>query len=334
MSKQSDWFEGLSGVSDRQAEETSTPSPAPAAKPALMRRNILASREDSVSRLMDGSTKQVVERQIDPEEIVVWSGNPRDQDLLEKDDFLDLIESIQAHGQLEPGLARRIAGTKNLELVTGSRRLAAVRWLKANGYPDIKYLVQIRDVSNEEAFRRADEENRTRSDVSPIERARSYAYAIEDLYNGDLTTLATKLGISKGFASKHLKVAAIPEEIWRAVPRIKEVSLIAAYTLAQKLDDPNMAKLIKANAKAIAADIEAGAQFATDAALKKLTEVSTPSSKPEKFEVLSKTKRPMLNVQSATKGGMTMKLHSNSGASEEELIEGFRGALRHHGMLN
>ena len=41
-----------------------------------------------------------------------------------------------------------------------------------------------------------------------------------------------------------------------------------------------------------------------------------------------------LEVKTATKGGLMLKIHSNSGAGEEEIVQGVREIMKEHGMLN
>ena len=38
----------------------------------------------------------------------------------------------------------------------------AITWLRANNYPDFRYLIEVRDLTDEQAFRLSDIENRDR----------------------------------------------------------------------------------------------------------------------------------------------------------------------------
>ena len=73
--------------------------------------------------------------------------------------------------------------------------------------------LQIQKLDDESAFRLADLENRTRKDVSEIERARNYAWALDAHYGGTQARMAERLKLSKGWLSKMLTVAQIPDGI-------------------------------------------------------------------------------------------------------------------------
>ncbi len=54
----------------------------------------------------------------------------------------------------------------------GARRHWTVTWLRANNYPEFRFLVEPRELTDEEAFRLADLENRSAKDLSDYDARR------------------------------------------------------------------------------------------------------------------------------------------------------------------
>jgi ParB family chromosome partitioning protein len=81
------------------------------------------------------------------------------------------IESFKTHGQLVPALGRVLSSDPDhdVELIYGARRLFVARHL------NVPLLVEMREISDRDALIAMDIENRQRTDISPYERAVSYA---------------------------------------------------------------------------------------------------------------------------------------------------------------
>ena len=104
---------------------------------------------------------------VDPEDCVMWEGHNRAYRLLTEENCRDLIDSMRAQGRQEfPAIVRKRAEGAPYEVICGARRHFAVTWLRANNYPQFRYLIEVRDLTDEEAFRLADLENRDRADLS------------------------------------------------------------------------------------------------------------------------------------------------------------------------
>src|SRR3546814_12241893 len=88
-----------------------------------------------------------------------WSSDVCSSDLR----CADLIESMIAQGRQEmPAIVRRVGNDPDhdFEVISGARRHWSVSWLREHNYPDIRYLVEIRNLTDEQAFRISDLENR------------------------------------------------------------------------------------------------------------------------------------------------------------------------------
>lgn len=345
--KQSDYLAGL------LANETPTDSDhilipplkddtAPAAvaqsRPASRAGLSLLGRESALARVASGEVKQVTQLQLDPARVKLWSGNARMQARLSEVAVQDLIDSIIAEGgQRVPVVVRHVTGDPDhdYEVIAGTRRHFAISWLRANSYPDMKLLAQVADLNDEAAFRLADVENRARKDVSDIERARNYAAALEAHYGGKAVRMAERLKVSKGWLSKMLKAATIPDEVLAAFTDLGELTLNPAYTLASALDDPARAEAIRDEASTIAGE-NAAAQtdnsppLPGSMVLKRLmaaTTVRSIATKTFAMEIAGRFGRPILTLKSVTRQGVTLHLPSGAGADDRQLQEALKTVL-------
>ena len=176
-------------------------------------------------------------RWVDPARCRMWARHNRAYDLLTEEPCRDLIDGIRSQGRQEfPAIVRATGDASTpLEVICGARRHFAVGWLRANGLPRLRFLVEVRDLSDEAAFRLADIENRDRADISDLERARDYAAALERYYGGRQKDMAARLEVSDAWLSRYLRLARLPSGIVDAFPSIREVREAHARALAPHL---------------------------------------------------------------------------------------------------
>lgn len=187
-----------------------------------------------------GEREEKLLRWVDPERCVMWSRHNRAYELLTAENCRDLIDSIKAQGQQEfPAIVRRLPAGQGAEyeVICGARRHFAVSWLRANNYPQFRYLIEVRDLSDEEAFRLADIENRDRADLSDYERARDYLQALDLYYGGKQKAMAARLEVSEAWLSRYLYLARLPETVVQAWPHITELKELHARSLRPLLSD-------------------------------------------------------------------------------------------------
>lgn len=182
-------------------------------------------RQARVSERLSGALEEKTLRWIEPEHARMWASHNRAYDLLTEDNCRDLIDGIRAQGRQEFPAIVRATGDVDVpyEVICGARRHFAITWLRANNYKQFRYLVEVRDLTDEEAFRLADIENRDREDISDLERARDYAGALERYYGGRQKDMAARLEVSDVWLSRYLSLARLPEEIVAAFPSIRDV---------------------------------------------------------------------------------------------------------------
>lgn len=202
-----------------------------------------------------GEREEKTLRWVDAGVCRMWDQHNRAYDLLTEDNCRDLIDGIRSQGQQEfPAIVRRLpAGdAAEYEVICGARRHYAVSWLNAHNYPQFRYLIEVRDLTDEEAFRLADIENRDREDISDYERARDYAAAVRQYYGGKQKLMAQRLEVSEGWLSRYLQLAKLPEEIVQAYGSIRDIKELHARQLKPLMGDEAGHKTILKAAAAIA----------------------------------------------------------------------------------
>lgn len=332
--KQSDYLAAL--LADEPAAPDAAATP-PAPEPVRVRGGSLLARESALARVASGEVRQVTQLLLDPARVRIWPGNARSYAHLTEAGCRELIDSIIAEGgQKVPAIVRRIEGDPDheFEVIAGTRRHWSISWLRAHSYPEMQFVAQVAVLDDEAAFRLADLENRARQDVSDLERARNYAAALKSHYGNHLTRMAERLKLSKGWLSKMIKVAGIPDGVIAAFASPAEVQLKPGYALAQALDDKEAARTILAAARTIAkeqaARREAGQPpYPAAAVLRRLMDAPAADGEggPAPFVWTTPYGRPALSVQSVNRQGVTIRLHAGSGADANELANALRAAL-------
>lgn len=319
-------------------QHMSTPSPALAnasERPARTRSTTLLGRESALARIATGEVRQVTQLLLDPARVKVWPGNARSYEHLTEETCRELIDSIIAEGgQKVPAVVRRIEGDPDYdyEVIAGTRRHWSISWLRANSYPDMKFVAQVADLDDEAAFRLADLENRARQDVSDLERARNYAEALQAHYNGHQTRMAERLKLSKGWLSKMLKVASLPDGVISAFGSPAEVQLKPAYPLAQAMSDPERAAAIRKEARKLAArqarlKQEGESPLPSAIVLSRLMVAGVENAGDEPLVFDGAHGRKAVTVSTVNRQGVTMKLHAGHGLSRKELVQRINDAL-------
>lgn len=225
---------------------------------AAARENRFLKRSNALGERLSGTREEKTLLWVDPGECRMWEGHNRDYALLNEETCRDLIDGIRAQGRQEfPAIVRRIdppEGDLRYEVVCGARRHFAVNWLRANGYRQFRYLIEIRALTDEEAFRLADIENRDRDDISDYERARDYARAIDAYYGGRQRRMAERLEVSEAWLSRYLNLARLPHPVVDAFPTIRDIRELHARRLKPLLAEAGMRRRLLAEARTIAAE--------------------------------------------------------------------------------
>jgi ParB family transcriptional regulator, chromosome partitioning protein len=239
--------QGLSGT-------LSVPAGSPRLPP---RTGLLASRENRLSELAAGNSVTRVQELVDPARCRIWEGHNRDYAALSEQTCADLIESFKAEGRQNfPAIVRRIDGDPDhsFEVICGARRHWTVSWMRSHHQADFKFLIEPRELTDVEAFRIADVENRSRRDLSDYERAGDYARAVERYYGGSQQRMAERLEVSKSWLSRYLDLARLPGEIVAAFSSPHVIGISHAAVLAPLLRTNEPSDRVHAEAKRIIAN--------------------------------------------------------------------------------
>ena len=303
--------------------------------PERVKPTTLLSRGSALARVQSGEVKQVTQLELDPSRVKIWPGNARHYSKLNEHNCADLLDALVAEGgQKIPAIVRRLDGDPDAdyEVIAGSRRHWSISWLRKHSYPDFKFLAHVHNLDDEAAFRLADIENRSRKDVSDIERARNYLEAINKHYGGKQRRMAERLKVSEGWLSKMLKVASLPDNILAAFGSLDDILLKPAYELAKAYDDNERKKGINTEARVIALEQEAlilGGKKPLTATqvIKRLVKADRPTREPSDLSAYSKygkTGRVSLSVESCNRQGVTVRVHAGSGEDVSGLTAAFK----------
>ncbi len=303
--------------------------------------NVLTGRSNRLADLASGAIINRTHELVDPARCRMWSGHNRDYALLNEERCADLIESIKAQGRQEiPAIVRRLSGEDgyDFEVICGARRHWSISWLRAHNYPEFKFLVDVREIGDEEAFRLADIENRARDDLTDYERAKDYLRALTAYYGGRQKTMAERLKVSESWLTRYLDLARLPEELTIAFANPQELGIRNAIALKALLKPEERRKRAFAEAQRLQAERQkTGVTRPVLEIIKSLTmatEAPKRSGSPKKSGLPETLATPegtaVLRIEGADRKGIRLTVLSRSGATRKEAEEAFRAVLDRH----
>ena len=240
---------------------TETPT-AERGSPATER---LSTRLTGLARVTSGDVKEKTLKLVDPSRCRLWARHNRRYDLLNEASCADLLESLRSQGEQEfPAIVRRVEDDPafDYEVICGARRHWSVSYLRNVEHREIRYLIEERDLTDEQAFRLADVENRSRTDICDYERALDYRYAVETFYGGVAQRMAERLEVSKTWLSRFLDLAKLPTDVVEAFGDIRALRENHAREIKPLLADSTSRAKVMAEAKRLAAQQAAASSAA------------------------------------------------------------------------
>jgi ParB family transcriptional regulator, chromosome partitioning protein len=300
-------------------------------------------RSNALSERLSGDVVEKVLLWVEPERCRMWGRHNRRYELLSERRCADLIEGFKAQGQQEfPAVVRRITGDPDhdYEVICGARRHWTVAWLRAHNYRQFRFLIEVRDLSDEEAFRLGDIENRDRADISDYERALDYADAVGRYYNGRQKDMSARLEVSEAWLSRYLGLAKLPKIIVEAYADITDIKERHAREINPLLSDPDRRKTILEAAKAVAKAQHAARQGQAQgkatvlggaAVIARLKAAATPKPPPRRPAVLEYTSASgEVLVTARPQKGRGLTLQISDARDAEAVLDACRRALRDH----
>ena len=229
-------------------------------KPRNRSLDVLEQRQNLLSEITAGRREEVLHKQIDPSRCKMWRRHNRLYDRLTAENCDDLISKIGDVGQKIPAIARRLNNDPDgfeYEIICGARRHFAVSYLRNNlGRDDLFYKIEIHHLSDEDAFKLSDLENRSRKDISDYERGLDYQSGLDEFYNGNIGKMAEKIGIKRQSLSNYLYLAQLPEEIVRAYGDPLQIAVRHGVVLTPMIKKPASREQVLAKANEIAHEQE------------------------------------------------------------------------------
>ena len=282
------------------------------------RTGFLEARENRLSELATGGLINRSHEAVDPAICRIWEGHNRDYEALNEEVCGDLLESLRAQGRQEvPAIVRRVVGNPQFkfEVICGARRHWSVSWLRAHGQPAFQFVVEPRELSDEEAFRVADLENRSRKDLSDYERAVDYARAIERYYDGNQQRMVERLGVTKSWLSRYLELARLPAEILDCFASRSSIGISHAAALAPALHHPHLRQRVLTEAAAVKDEqrrrAEAGeGPLSAAQVVSRLTAARTPKARQSvaPIDMRDDTGKLLLRMTLEARGGIALAI--------------------------
>ncbi len=294
---------------------------------------IMASRSQTLARIATG--KSVADRTewVDPAKCRPWRMHNRDLDHLSEESCRDLIDSfLSAKKQRIPAIVRRLKDDPEFdyEIIAGVRRWWTVKWLRAHHHPEYEYLVTIQSVTDEEAFRVSDVENRSRKDISDWERAKEYTIALAEFYEGSQSQMADHLNLSKSWLSRLLDVARLPDVLIAAFSDTHDITVRVARDIKPLAGDAKTLAKMRDEAERIEEErTTKGLKISGPEVAKRLVKatVEPVAKSPSEKELTGKGGKVILRYTKARGGGLTIKVPPKADATPAELLKAIEGVL-------
>ena len=301
---------------------------------------LLQQRDSELSELASGTLEDKTHRWVDPACCRMWARHNRRYDLLTQARCQDLIDGFKAQGRQEfPAIVRKVDGDPDIhyEVVCGARRHWTVTWLRANNYPEFRFLIEVRDLTDEQAFRLSDIENRDNLDLSDYERAVDYKDALGRYYDNQ-KDMARRIEVSEAWLSRYLDLASLPASVIAAFGDVTEVRVKHGRDLKPYLKDRSARQKVIDKARALQADQEKrrgeakgylpGAQVVRE--LVGAAKAKRPTVRGTLAEYRAQTGKVMMSVNRQGNSGLMLRISRNSGANKTELFDACRKAIEEH----
>lgn len=309
--------------------------PDVSASPAAPRRpgigaSVLSGRESRLAELATGSVVSRTYELVDPARCRMWAGHNREYALLSEERCSDLIESIKAQGKQEmPAIVRRVKDDPayDFEVICGARRHWTITWLRSHNYPDFRFLIDIRSLTDEEAFRLADIENRARDDLTDLERARDYLRALGAYYEGRQKIMAERINVTESWLSRYLDLARLPPELMAAFPAPQDLRIKHVTAIKPLLKPDDRRQRVFAEAERLSSNYDGrAASMPVPDIIRALSKAADPSPKgsgtPKRSgkgeKITSPTGKPLLSVENLGRRGIQVTLLTNGGGERKE----------------
>lgn len=311
-----------------------TLSPDPA-RAAAVEQEALSRLDERLTSFAQSAAEARSPLMIRPGDCSVWDGNPRDQPGLTPDSCRSLIDSIATEGGNRIPVLVRLnppGAERPYQLLVGSRRCFAIDWLNHNGRPELRLAALVVSMSDEEAFRLADIENRERMDICELDRARSYQAAVDRFYGGVQSRMAEALSLSNSQLSRLLALAQLPEEVVDAFATRDELRVRYSEILTPLLRRAEQREGMIAEARLIGQEQQEraakdGAMLPPATVLARLRQAAAPRIRDKRETQIMAGGAQVGRLRAVGMGGVAVDLSVSAGADLDELLALVREAV-------
>jgi len=279
--------------------------------------NYVARRMDLQNNQAKGKREKRLTYRIDPAVCMIREDHDRDYSRLNEENCRELIDGIKMHGQETPAIVRQLDNVAGYqyELVCGARRHWVASYLKT------EFVVEVRDLNDEEVFIISDEENRNRQDISDYERAKKYHQALGNLYQSQVQ-MGERMGVSKDWLSRYLDLANVDQDIIGAYSDLSEVKVHHARELKPLMKVDAQAKRVLNAAREMHANPQKGATvIARLKAAAKATAKKTPATV-ETYAGLNN--KAFMKVQLRSPKKLVLEIDPTTGTSLEDWLSAIK----------
>ena len=282
----------------------------------------LEKRNDVLTILASSDREEITRYRVPPSDVRIWSDHNRFYDQLDEHKCKDLIEGFKRTGRQEfPAIVRRVEeGSGKFELVCGTRR----HWTAAFLGWDL--LIEVRDLTDEQAFILQDLENRDREDISDYERALSYKKALGLYFDGNKARMAKRLEIEAANFNRLLDLCDLPIEIVQAYADIRDLKVHHGMVYKKLLANQPEANLLLKRAKALRGTNLGGKQVF--ARLTKKDTSTSPSNGRKQTHKVAGSDRSHVTIWGNVSKKLSITITNAKGAEEAQLFKTVTDAIK------
>lgn len=231
-------------------------APAAGAKPYVAeagQRLAEGLREENL-RLKAERANGLLVLKLDPKRVRATEFINRDERAFLENDpkFVELKESLRAHGQEHPIRVRPVSGDPavDFEIVSGHRRHRASLVLDAEvegGFP-LYALVDAKASESRDLVLKMYRENEERADLSAFEKGAMFRQWLACGVFAEHGELAVAIGVSDATVTKYLQIAELPAPVLAAFEDPRDIAVRWSHDLVKALKT-NSAKVLEAAAR-------------------------------------------------------------------------------------
>lgn len=269
-------------------------------------------------------TKVITTLWVDVKKCSIQKRPNRFYNLLTEENCADLISSIECQGQTMPAIARQTESKeKPYEIIVGRRRHFSATILNN------ELLIDVRVLSDEEAFLLSEAENEGRKDLSDLEKAYDWADALKTFYNDNVARLATAVNKPRQTIYQFLDLAKLGKEILDAYQSPLDVKVRHAAKLKTLMKDPASKQRIlqKASELSESKKLDGAAVYN---ALVTASKNKPKNNKSLNQDIHNKAGDTLFNLSKTSAGKLVVKFKANDYQNTEELMKLLEDSLIKH----